>query len=721
MIDVPKRNNLSSLKAVLISEFIKSLPAFILLLLTSCFAIYMLFPDNSLKLYMTIIISLIISTCISIALAYKLIYKSVQQLENIDLESHGDILLISNGNTKADKSYFGVLSSCKSESDAKELLYMDKLRISNEKLNQANEIIEKSSIVVFEWAIVPDEPIKFVTNNISLFGYSAEDFYSGRIDYWDILHEDDLSRTQNTVWDSRKKELSEYKHTYRIVCKNGNIRWVEEWTLLERDSRNNLIAEKGILRDITEQVETAQKLKESEERYRSLFENACAIIFTLDFNGCFTSANKACIDVTGYDNNELLNMNIKSIAAYENNESMQNISRLEYVLKNPDSYLEFEITSKNKQNIVLESKSTIVYKDNNPVEIQIVAQDITLRKAAEEKVNHLSYHDKLTGLYNRAYYEEFLESLVNSNTLPFSIIIGDMNGLKLANDAFGHKSGDTLLTATARIIEQVCPQDAVIARIGGDEFSIVLPHLDKRETMEICNRIRDLCSKAAQDPIQPSIALGYATRVDNSKHIKDIIREADDNMYRNKLTQSKSIRSEIISSLRTTLEEKTLETKEHAERLRELSLKLGKALDFPDNMLDELALASVMHDIGKIAIPDSILLKPGRLTDEEWATMKKHTEIGYHIILSSPKMSSVAEYILAHHERWDGTGYPQGLKGEDIPLISRVISVVDSYDVMLHSRPYCVAKSKKEAALEIKRCAGTQFDPKIAEVFLTII
>jgi HD-GYP domain-containing protein (c-di-GMP phosphodiesterase class II) len=199
------------------------------------------------------------------------------------------------------------------------------------------------------------------------------------------------------------------------------------------------------------------------------------------------------------------------------------------------------------------------------------------------------------------------------------------------------------------------------------------------------------------------------------------MREAEDNMYRNKLNESRSIRSTIITTLQASLEEKTLETKEHAERIKVISLKIGEAIGLSRDALDELSIASSMHDIGKIGISDTILSKPGPLTTEEWQVMKKHPEIGYHILLSSPNMSRIAEYILAHHERWDGRGYPQGLKELEIPIISRIISVADSFDVMLSNRPYRKAMPKEEALKEIKRCSGTQFDPNLVEVFLGLM
>ncbi|MFZ5969255.1 MAG: sensor domain-containing diguanylate cyclase/phosphohydrolase [Bacillota bacterium] len=599
---------------------------------------------------------------------------------------------------------------------------LEKLRLSTKALEQAYDIIERSSIVVFEWTLTPDMPTKFVTNNVSQFGYTPEDFYHGALkDYWNFVYEEDLKKAKERVYHIRKQNIDEFKHAYRIVCKNGDIRWVEEWLVLERDESGTPIAEKGILRDITEQKELADKLKESEERYRGLFENASALIYTYDLTGRMTSVNHACEQVTGFTREELLHMHFADLLLTDRKNQLYTMDHVQYTLDNLEKPIEIQIQNKNGHKIVLETHVSLIYKNGIPFEIQGVAQDITSRKIAEEKIIHMSYHDKLTGLYNRAFYDETLMRLDKRKEYPFTIIIGDMNGLKLANDAFGHKAGDELLQKITRIFMKACRKDDIICRTGGDEFSIILQKTTEAGAKKICDRIRKLCSLAEGKPIQPSIALGYATKRSDNTTVSQLLKDADDRMYKNKLNESKSVRSTIISSLQATLEEKTMETKEHGERIKSLSLKLGKAIHLSDSQLDELSLAAVMHDIGKIAIPDSILCKPGKLTEKEWEIMKKHTEIGYHIMMSSINMGTIGEYILSHHERWDGKGYPRGLKEDEIPIISRIITIIDAYDVMLHNRPYCLARSKEEALAEIQKCAGTQFDPYLVEKFFAII
>jgi len=343
------------------------------------------------------------------------------------------------------------------------------------------------------------------------------------------------------------------------------------------------------------------------------------------------------------------------------------------------------------------------------------------RKETEKEIKYLSMKDKLTGLYNRAYFEEEIKRLNTKRQFPLSIIMGDVNSLKVINDTFGHREGDKLLKKIARIIKSCCREEDIIARWGGDEFSILLPKTTEDDAEEILNRIRDVCFKTGDQKIPVSISLGTSTKKNCNYDIRMTVKEAEDWMYRRKLLERRSISSSIISSLERTLQEKSYETEEHALRLKDMALVLGQSLKLTENKLNELILLSALHDIGKIAIPDDILMKKGKLTRKEWGIVKRHPEIGFNITASSPQLVPIADAVLSHHEWWDGTGYPRGLKGKEIPLVSRIISIVDSYDVMTHDRCYRKAISKKKAMEELERYAGTQFDPNLINIFLQIL
>ena len=345
------------------------------------------------------------------------------------------------------------------------------------------------------------------------------------------------------------------------------------------------------------------------------------------------------------------------------------------------------------------------------------------RKSTEEKIKHLRFHDSLTDLYNRAYFEEELERYNSPLYYPLSIVVIDVNGLKAINDTFGHIEGDRLLQHLSQILTSVSRKGDIIARVGGDEFAFIMPSTTSKQVHDFCQRIRKVCEEDTIKPIflRPSISLGHATQEGGYKEIETLLKEADDKMYQDKLFQSKTREKYLLDSFLLILAERDTHINDHSQRLQELALSLGKRVGLTEYQLGNLKLLALLHDIGKIGIPDSILFKTNTLTPSEWKKMREHSRIGYRMAKNIPDFAPIAHEILCHHEHWDGKGYPEGLKGEDIPLLSRIISIVDAYDVMQSRRPYKGAISKAEALKEVKRCAGTQFDPQLVEIFLKIV
>ena len=338
-----------------------------------------------------------------------------------------------------------------------------------------------------------------------------------------------------------------------------------------------------------------------------------------------------------------------------------------------------------------------------------------------KKIEKLTYKDSLTGLYNRRYFEEELKRLDTKRQQPISIITADINGLKIINDSLGHKKGDELLKKSAEILKEATRDEDILARQGGDEFVILLPQTEKKEAEKIIKRIKNENKLTKEDKLTVSIALGNATKNNINQDIYEILKKADNNMYQNKLSESSSTKSKIVQSLVNTLEVKSNETKEHTHKMTELAINFGKELMLSNSELNRLSLLSTLHDIGKITISENILKKPGKLTDAEWEAIKEHSERGYKIANSSEEFALIAEEIFTHHERWDGNGYPRELEKKEIPYLARIISIIDSYEVMISGRPYKKAMTKEKAIEEIESCAGGQFDPELAAEFIEMI
>ena len=473
-----------------------------------------------------------------------------------------------------------------------------------------------------------------------------------------------------------------------------------------------LISEKRIIEE--------EKLKKSEEKYRSLVESADDSVYMINKNYRYLSANNKLLSQLGLLRHQVLGKTFGDF--HSSKETKEFIEKVNQVFETGKA-VRYESYDNLLNHWTIKTLSPIRNLNTGQViAISIIARDITDRKQAEEEIRYLSFHDSLTGLYNRAYFEEEIKRLNTERNYPISIIMSDINDLKLVNDTLGHPQGDDLLKSLATLLKSVCRKEDIIARIGGDEFAIILPHTDENITQAFYNRIRDACKSYNNEAqLKLSIALGYATQSGQYKDIEEVLKRADNNMYHDKLSSSKSKEKYIIDTLKVVLATRDPHTEKHAERLQDLAEALGKDINLPESKLKKLRLLALLHDTGKIGTPDAILFKPDKLTPEEWEIMKKHAEEGYRIAKNIPQLVSTAEDILHHHERWNGRGYPDRLKGKKIPILSRIISIVDAYDAMLSNRPYRKSLSKEEAIEELKKNAGTQFDPELVEKFLKIL
>jgi diguanylate cyclase (GGDEF)-like protein len=352
-----------------------------------------------------------------------------------------------------------------------------------------------------------------------------------------------------------------------------------------------------------------------------------------------------------------------------------------------------------------------------------IAADITDLKLGEEKMKYLSLHDPLTGLYNRIFFEEEISRIEKTRYDSVGILSCDVDGLKLVNDTLGHNQGDNLLVAAARVIRESFREGDLVARIGGDEFSVVLPNTTEPAVENACQRIQEAVAKYnATNPELPlSISIGFAVKKGAHRNLKDLFKEADNNMYRRKLYRTNSVRSTIFKTLINTLNARNLIIEKQVIHLEKLLASMAAFIGLSESTTSDLVLLAKFHDIGEVAISDSILFKKGPLTSEEWTEMKRHCEIGFRIALSAPDLIPIADLILKHHEWWDGRGYPLSIKGEEIPIECRLFAIADAYEAMTNVRPYRRALSHEEAIAELLSHSGTQFDPKLLKTFLQML
>ncbi len=349
------------------------------------------------------------------------------------------------------------------------------------------------------------------------------------------------------------------------------------------------------------------------------------------------------------------------------------------------------------------------------------AVDVTDRKLNEQEIIFTSKHDYLTSLPNRRFFEEQLVELDIEENYPIAILMMDYDGLKIINDAYGHDYGNIALQRISYLLKNIKRENDFVARIGGDEFVMICPKTSEESAREIKFRILDEIEKIEIEELKFSMSIGYALKDNFDQVFTDILKEAENNMYSKKILHGQSARNESVMSIFQTLKEKYDSEKIHSDRVATYCRMMGEKLDLSSDEVRELELAGLMHDIGKITIPDKILEKPGSLTTEEWQIMRKHVINGYQILRSADKYSRLAEYALTHHERIDGKGYPNGIKGDNIPLFSRVIAICDAYEAMTSDRPYRKSLGKKVAIDRLLANSGTQFDSELVNLFINEI
>lgn len=363
------------------------------------------------------------------------------------------------------------------------------------------------------------------------------------------------------------------------------------------------------------------------------------------------------------------------------------------------------------------------YEKLNDDQALAIVRDTTERFITEQKIKDLSILDAPTGIYNRNYFENQMELYRRTSLEGLSFLMVDFDGLKLVNDTLGHSTGDRYLKTVAELLNSTFKTAEFVARIGGDEFVVVLKGWTEPEIQQEKIHIKAAIDQINIDEhrIPFSLSLGYASYNTENSTIEDMLKAADDYMYREKLFHRQSMRSRNIDTLSAMLDERDFITQGHGDRMSTLVVALAKAIQFPETEIESMSLFAKFHDIGKIGISDAILFKPYKLTEKEFTEIKRHTEIGYRIAEASLDLMHISEWIYKHHEWWNGGGYPFGLKGEDIPMPCRILTIVDAYDAMTNDRPYRQALTLEDTILELRAKAGIQFDPDLIEPFIALI
>lgn len=446
------------------------------------------------------------------------------------------------------------------------------------------------------------------------------------------------------------------------------------------------------------------------------FNNAPVGIIHFDNNGNITNCNDSFVKLARSSKEALIGLNLLELP------DKRIVTAVHRALKGEKGTFEgkYKFITSDKETYLWAQFSPVRDDDPNADFIGMV-EDISERKQIEEKVRAKQFRDDLTNLYNRSYFFEEMRRLDTQRQLPLSIILADLCGLNMVNNAFGHTSGDKMLTTAAEVLKSTFRSDDILARLENDVFAVLLPQADGEVVKVLVEKILENASGLFVEGIPLSFTIGKSTKEIFDHDIVTVLNEAEADLYKSKLLSSNDGMNPTLTKLICNLSENSLETNDHLEKMKYISRKIGVKLNLSDSDLKRLDIAITLHDVGKINIPELLLKKKGALNKEEWEIIKGHPEAGYRLIEGIEGFESIAHEVLAHHEHWNGNGYPHGLKETDIPLISRIIAVADAYEAMISGRPYKKAMPAEQVIAEFNGCSGSQFDPELVKIIVEII
>lgn len=647
-----------------------------------------------------------------------------------------------------------------------------KLKMSEEALLESEQlfrsIVDNAPSIIY--TIDLNGCFSFVSSSCKEFlGYESSEL-EGR-HFREFIHPEDTGLYQGFV-DMMAIGNTQKGLLYRMRHKDGSWHWYRTSGSTIKDKNGEIRFYIGVTSDITEQVEYQKKILRANQELEAALEEIISIeeelrqqyahlekhekelqdskqlqediigflpdaTCVIDKQGKILFWNRAMENLTGVKAEKVVGKGNYEYAycLYGERKPILVDLVLNYDANIASRYKNLKILDNNVltiENYSLKShpqkffslKAAPLYNTNGELIGAVEAlRDVTNRRQAENELRYNAGHDSLTGLFNRSYFEKILKKGKNKPGRIIGIIVCDIDGLKLVNDTLGHQEGDILLITCAGILKACCPKNSVISRIGGDEFCLVIRDTTENALFSVLERI----DKAVEDyngvnPIIPlSMSLGAACSDKNNVEMLKLLKEAEEKMSYEKLLHSQSAKSNVVDVMMKALEARDFITEGHADRLSEIIEKIAAYLGMPSHKISSLRLFARFHDIGKVGISDTILFKRGKLTKDEFLEMQKHSEIGFRIAQAAPDLAHISDWILKHHEWWNGDGYPFGLKGEEIPLECRILAVADAFDSMNNDRPYRKALQFEESIAELRRNAGTQFDPKVVEIFLEIL
>lgn len=453
-------------------------------------------------------------------------------------------------------------------------------------------------------------------------------------------------------------------------------------------------------------------MKPDQEWLKTTLESISDAVILTDIKGNIRLLSQKAELLTGWKNEEVLHKPLTEVFQLLNAATNEELGGSMLNVLETGKKVEFTknavLLSKSGEKRPVRSMAKPVKDEDKHIQgIVLVFKELVRKNKKLGKAEFLSFHDPLTGLYNRRFFEEEFKRLNTERNLPISLALIDIDYLDDIKKEFGHTEGNLIIKKVAEIIKQECRVDDIIARISESEFMILLPKTNSKQADILVNRINDLVDKEKLEPTKKKeneIALIYKKAAEKTPPLKSTAKNKPSNA--------------LIEIIMETLFHKNETEEKESAQVSKFCAEIGQILELGKKNIENLEMVGLIRDIGKVSLDSRILHKPDKLTESEMAEMKRHPELGHEILSTMNEYAHLSDYVLAHHERWDGKGYPKGLKGEEIPLEARIVAIADAYNAMSSRRPYRKAMNENTAAEEILKNAGTQFDPHLAKVFV---
>lgn len=593
--------------------------------------------------------------------------------------------------------------------------------------DRLSSLIEATRVGTWEWDI-PTGIMSFNERWAQMLGYTLEELEPQHIQVWkDLMHPQDLKVSESLLEKVFSRDVDYYELECRMKHKDGHWVWVlERGKVVSWSPEDTPLQMAGTHDDISERKRIERLFFIEKNRLEATLMSVGDGVITTDMHGKVVMLNKVAENLTGWTIDEAKGQDFGDVfTTMDANTGAPGDNPVKRVLESglavelwDDSIL---VAKDGIEHFINDSASPIKDEQGSMNGVVLVFRDSSHHRTERETILRLGFTDQLTQLQNRRAYDLELEKMQQGNLFPIAFILADVDGLKLANDAFSHDTGDLLLQRVAKVLRDASDPGDLVARVGGDEF-LVLMHQATLELAE--NRVLAINETLREEKVgHMTISLSTGIAVLETGDMDPLLayRHAERRMYRQKLTESPKRKKVIIETLLSVQHQNYPRMKIHSEQVSMLCGKLSRMLELSESDTETMRRAGLYHDLGKIAMDQTILEKPSSLNEHEWYDVKRHSEVGYNILRSVPEYYDIAETVLYHHERWDGNGYPKGLEANDIPLYSRILSICDAYDAMIGAKPYATPKGKSEALQEIMQFRGSQFDPDLAALFVTMM